>query len=172
MKSAWKLCALVFLTTALVAQTSTEPKPRKSKAATITAADVQALKDAIASQHAALAAQQQEIQQLRDELHHKDQAVGQAQAAATDAASKADAAQAQAAQQQQAVGELKADVADLKTNVTNTALTVQETQKNVTSALESPAALHYKGITLTPGGFLAGEFVRRSRALGGEATTL
>ena len=170
MKSAWKLCALVFLTTALVAQTSTEPKPRKSKAATITAADVQALKDAIASQQAALAAQQQEIQQLRDELHHKDQAVGQAQAAATDAASKADAAQAQAAQQQQAVGELKADVADLKTNVTNTALTVQETQKNVTSALESPAALHYKGITLTPGGFLAGEFVRRSRALGGEAT--
>ncbi|MGD0164134.1 MAG: hypothetical protein ABSB39_16810 [Candidatus Sulfotelmatobacter sp.] len=170
MKSAWKLCAVVFLATSLVAQTSTEPKPRKSKAATITAADVQALKDAIASQQAALAAQQQEIQQLRDELHHKDQAVGQAQAAATDAASKADAAQAQAAQQQQAVGELKSDVADLKTNVTNTALTVQETQKNVNSALESPAALHYKGITLTPGGFLAGEFVRRSRALGGEAT--
>ena len=34
----------------------------------------------MASQQAALAAQQQEIQALRDELHHKDQAVKQVQA--------------------------------------------------------------------------------------------
>jgi hypothetical protein len=161
----------MFLATSLVAQTSTPPKPKKTKPATITAADVQALKDAIASQQAALAAQQQQIQELRDELHHKDQAVGQAQAAATDAASKADAAQAQAAQQQQAVGELKTDVADLKTNVTNTAVTVQETQKNVNAALESPSAIHFKGITITPGGFAAAEFVRRSRALASDINT-
>jgi len=171
MKSAWKLCAIMFLATSLVAQTGTAPKPKKTKPATITAADVQALKDAIASQQAALAAQQQQIQELRDELHHKDQAVGQAQAAATDAASKADAAQAQAAQQQQAVGELKTDVADLKTNVTNTAVTVQETQKNVNAALESPSAIHFKGITITPGGFAAAEFVRRSRALASDINT-
>src|SRR6202044_2907926 len=170
MKSAWKLCAIVFLSTSLVAQTSPAPKPKK-KAATITAADVQALKDAIASQQAALAAQQQQIQELRDELHRKDQAVGQAQAAATEASGKADAAQAQAAQQQQAVVELKGDVADLRTNVTNTAVTVQETQKNVTAALDSPMALHYKGITITPGGFVAAEFVRRSRALGSDINT-
>jgi Skp family chaperone for outer membrane proteins len=107
MKFAWKLCAILFLATGLVAQTSTEPKPKKAKPATITAADVQALKDAIAAQQAALAQQQQEIQELREELHHKDQAVQQAQSAASDAAGKADAAQAQAAQQQQAVGELK-----------------------------------------------------------------
>jgi uncharacterized coiled-coil protein SlyX len=50
---------------------------------------VQALKDAIASQQAALAQQQQQIQELRDELHRKDQAVTQVQAVATDAASKA-----------------------------------------------------------------------------------
>jgi hypothetical protein len=67
MKSAWKLGLIVFLATSLVAQNSTEPKPKKkSKVAPITAADVQALKDAIASQQAALAQQQQEIQQLRD----------------------------------------------------------------------------------------------------------
>jgi len=174
MKSAWKLCVLVFLATLLVAQTNTAPKPKKAKAkpasAAITAADVQALKDAIASQQAALAAQQQEIQQLRDIVQHKDQALQQVQSTATDAASKADAAQAQAAQQQQAVGQLNADVSDLKTNVTNTALTLQETQKNVNAAIENPVSLHYKGITITPGGFLAAEFVRRNRALGGEAT--
>ena len=165
MKSAWKLCAIMFLATSLVAQTSTAPKPKKAKpaATAITAADVQALKDAIASQ-------QQEIQQLRDIVQRKDQAVQQAQNAAADAASKADAAQAQAAQQQQAMGELKTDVSDLKANVTNTALTVQETQKTVNAAMESPVALHYKGISITPGGFLVAESVWRSRALGGEAT--
>jgi hypothetical protein len=173
MKPASKLCAIVFLATSLVAQTSTAPKPKKSKAAaaTITAADVQALKDAIASQAAALAAQQQEIQQLRDIVQRKDQAVQQAQAVATDAAGKADAAQAQTAQQQQTVSELKNDVTDLKTNATNTAVTVQETQKNVSAAMENPVSLHYKGITITPGGFLAAEFVRRNRALGADINT-
>ena len=36
--------------------------------------------------------------------------------------------------------------------------------------IESPLAIHYKGITITPGGFLAGESVYRNRATGGEAT--
>ena len=38
-------------------------------------------------------------------------------------------------------------------------------------AMESPLALHYKGITITPGGFMAAEFVRRSRALGADINT-
>jgi hypothetical protein len=174
MKSAWKVCAILFLATGLVAQTSTapkpaaKPKPAKPAAATITAADVQALKDAIAAQQAALAEQQQQIQALRDELHRKDQVVQQAQTAATDAATKADAAQAQASQQSQSVTELKGDVTDLKANMANTVVALQETQK---VASESPAALHFKGITITPGGFLAAEFVRRSRALGSDINT-
>ena len=174
MKFAWKLCAILFLAAGLVAQSSTEPKPdskaKKAKAATITAADVQALKDAIASQQAALAQQQQEIQALRDELHHKDQAVQQAQSAATDAATKADAAQAQAAQQQQAVGQLTNDVTDLKTNMASTVVAMQETQKTVKENVD-PLALHYKGVTISPGGFLAAEFVRRSRALASDVNT-
>ncbi len=170
MTSAWKVCAILFLATGLVAQTSTAPKPRKAKpaAATITAADVQSLKDAIAAQAAALAEQQQQIQALRDELHRKDQVVQQAQSAASDAATKADAAQAQASQQQASVTELKGDVTDLKSNMANTVVALQETQK---VASESPAALRFKGITITPGGFLAAEFVRRSRALGSDINT-
>ncbi|MFZ0774184.1 MAG: hypothetical protein WCA49_11610 [Candidatus Sulfotelmatobacter sp.] len=162
---------ILILAATVAAQTSTPPKAKKAKSETITAADVQALKDAIAAQQAALAAQHREIQELRDELHRKDQAVTQAQAVATDAATKADAAQAQASQQQQTVVELKSDVTDLKTNVTNTALTLQETQKNVNEAMQSPTALHFKGVTVTPGGFMAAEFVRRSRALGADINT-
>jgi len=168
MKSARNLCVILLLATGLVAQSSTEPKPKKAKAATITAADVQALKDAIASQQAALAQQAQQLQELRDELHSKDQAVQQAQTAATDAASKAAAAETTATQQQEAVVAVKNDVTDLKTGLNSAVSTLQETQKAVN---EPPTAIHVKGITITPGGFLAGEFVRRSRALAADINT-
>ena len=172
MKSAWTLCVVVFLAAGLVAQTDAAPKPTKKKAApAITAADIQALKDAIAGQQAALAAQQQQIQELRDELRRRDQAVQQAQTAASDADSKAAAAQAAASQQQQTVTALSSDVTDLKANLNSTAMTLQDTQKTVQTAIESPLALHYKGITITPGGFLAAETVRRSRALAADVNT-
>src|SRR5579872_2178057 len=164
MKSLGTMCVILCVVAGLFAQTSTAPKPVKKKAAsaTITAADVQALRDAIASQQAALAQQQQQIQELRDELSHKDQGVQQAQAAATDAAKSA------ASQQQAAVTELKGDVTDLKSNMANTVVSLQETQKRVS---EPPTAIHFKGITITPGGFLAAESVRRSRALAADVNT-
>ena len=168
MKSARKVCAILFLATGLVGQTSPAPKPRKTKPATVTAADVQQLKDAIASQQAALAQQQQQIQELRDQLRTKDQSAQQAQTAAAEAASKADAAQAQTVQQQQAVSELKTDVSDLKNNVASTVVSVQEAQKN---AAAPPTAIHVKGITITPGGFLAAETVYRNRALAADINT-
>jgi hypothetical protein len=46
--------------------------------------------------------------------------------------------------------------------------TIQEAQKSMS---ESPMTLRYKGVTITPGGFLAAEFVRRSRALGADVNT-
>ena len=168
MKSAAVVCAVLLLATGLVAQTSTASKSTKKRSAAITAADVQALKDAIASQQAALAQQGQQIQELRDQLRQRDQAVQQAQSTATDASGKADAAQSTANQQQQSVTELKSDVSDLKTNVANTVVTVQETQKRVS---EPPTEIHFKGITITPGGFLAAETVYRTRALGADINT-
>jgi hypothetical protein len=156
--------------------TATPPPPKKHKPAApaqpaVTAADVQALKDAIA-------AQQQQIQALQDELHRKDQVAAQAQSAASDAAAQAAAAQAAANQQIQAVGQLKVDVADLRTNFLNTTVTLQDIQKqnqlvekNVADVWETPMSLHLKGITITPGGFIAAEFVRRSRELGADLPT-
>jgi hypothetical protein len=126
----------------------------------------------------AIDAQQQQIQQLRQELQTRDQAVqqlqqrlDQSQAVATEAQGKADSAATQVTQQQQAVTELKSDVADIKQNSTNTALSLQETQKNITDALESPVALHFKGITVTPVGFMAAETVWRQKALASDVNT-
>ena len=133
----------------------------------ITAADVQSLKDA-------LAAQQQQIQQLGQQLQQAQQNWQQAQSAASDAASKAAAAQAQSSQQQQTVGALQGEVADIKTTSNNTAMTLQESLKdvkNVSSQWETPLSIHLKGVTITPGGFAAAEFVRRSRELGADIIT-
>ncbi|MGH9643747.1 MAG: hypothetical protein ACRD3Q_15165 [Terriglobales bacterium] len=66
---------------------------------------------------------------------------------------------------------LKSDVTDMKSNATNVAMTLQETQKSIKDQFESPLALHYKGITITPGGFLAAESVYRNHALGADINT-
>lgn len=123
-------------------------------------------------------AQQQRIQQLTDQLQSRDnqiqqlqQQVTQVQNSATQAQQKADAAASQSTQEQQNLDAVRGDVTDLKTNINNTALSLQETQKNVNAAIENPTAIHFRGITITPGGFLAAETVYRSHALGSDINT-
>jgi hypothetical protein len=135
------------------AQTSTAPSP----AAPVTAADVQALKDA-------LAAQQQQIERLTQQLQRQ-----QARQDATEATGKADAAQLQPVSQQQAAA-LKNAV--LIQQDTTPGLNLQDTETKPTNPMESPVvSIHFKGITITPGGFAAAEFVRRSRELGADLPT-
>lgn len=123
-------------------------------------------------------AQQRRIQQLVEQAQSRDtqiqqlqQQVSQVQNTASQAQQKADVATLQSTQQQQTIEAMSGNVSDLKTNMSNTALSLQETQKNVKAAMESPAAIHYKGITLIPGGFLAAETVWRSHATGSDINT-
>jgi len=126
----------------------------------------------------AISAQQQQIQQLQQQVQNRDQAiqalqqqVSQAQAAAQAAQATANQAVPQAeALDKQYFDPLQHDVADLKTVSGNTVNELQDTQKRV-AALESPLSLHFKGITLTPGGFLSGDTYYRNRATGGEGTS-
>jgi hypothetical protein len=126
----------------------------------------------------AISAQQQQIQQLQQQIASRDQAiqqlqqqVSQAQSAAQQAQETANAAVPKAEDlDKQYMDPLQHDIADLKTVSGNTVNELQETQKRV-SDLESPLAIHYKGITITPGGFLAAETVRRQRAEGADINT-
>lgn len=125
----------------------------------------------------ALDAQQQQIKQLSDQLQGRDQKISdleqkldQSQAATSQASAKADAAASQSADQAQSVNALKSDVADLRSNSTNSVLSLQETQKAI-HELGSPAAIRYKGITITPGGFVAAETVNRTRAVSSDINT-
>ena len=121
---------------------------------------------------------QTQIQQLKQQLTDRDQQLQQAQQAAAAAQAAAAQAQQQASQQAstltentQAVTSLQGAVTDLKSTSTSIASTIQDEQTQVHKAVEHPDFLHYKGITITPGGFLAAESVYRSAATGGGLNT-
>jgi len=137
---------LIFATaTTLFSQSSTaaKPKPKATQASSV-ASELNQLKQA-------LDAQQQQIQQLRQELQSRDHALQQlqtnqanqqtqqqvqaAQAAAAEAQQKAAAAEATADQQKDTISKLNSDLSDVKTTLTNSAVSAQDEQKRV-SALE------------------------------------
>src|SRR5664279_5274178 len=154
MKRPLALALSVLIATSVVAQTeSASPKPksgRHSSSAPVSKT-LEDMKDAISSQ-------QQQIQQLQQQIQSRDQAIQQLQQQVTQAQSTATQAQQAAAANQQAP-ETSAEVNAL-----------QETQKRI-AGLESPLAIHYKGVTLTPGGFLAAETVWRAHALTADINT-
>jgi len=170
------LCVLAVSTIAAFGQTATSGttkarKAPKAPAGPSVASQLKTMSDAIE-------AQQKQIEALRQEVQNRDQAVqqlqqrlDQSQTAAAQAQAKADSVSAEASKQEQSVTALRTDVDDLKQNATTTVLSLQETQKNVKEALESPAAIHFKGVTLTPGGFVAAETVSRQRATSADINT-
>jgi hypothetical protein len=144
-------------------------KPAKSATA-ILAEQVEALRQS-------MEAQQQQIRQLQDELAKRDAQIGDARSAAaaadakaSEADAKASAAASSTAEVKTTTGTLSSDVSDLKLSNEAVKGAVQDTQKKIIAG-ESPAAIHYKGITITPGGFLAAETVTRTRATSGDVNT-
>jgi hypothetical protein len=185
-----QLFAIVLALLALPANTwaqSVDPGPHKKQAEAssqpaASAADIQALKEG-------LAAAQQQIQALQEELRRRDQAVQLAQSTATAAAAKADAAEIQATRQEQTVGELQSDLADLRAVSFSSSKQTEPVYRNAelnmeeptahpdpetqvyNKQMESPITIRFRGINITPGGYAAAEFVRRSRALGADVST-
>lgn len=163
---------VVFFTACSLAQTTTSATPRKKATSSqAVQAELEELKEDRASDRKQIEILQQEVALLKEAMKKRDASLDQAQAAASEARGKADQLASQATQEQQTVSDLRNEVIDLKQNATNEALSLQETQKSLISGLESPMALHFKGITITPGGFLAGETVWRGHALGSDINT-
>jgi hypothetical protein len=168
-----KLTAVVLILTAsmLAQTTTTKPVRKRTTRTSPIAEELKAMRER-------LDAQQQQIQQLQQELQQRDQQMQQlatqAQTAAQQAEqarSKADAAATASTDNTSAVTSLQSTVSDLKTNATNVALSAQEQQKRITEMVESPLAIHYKGVTLTPGGFLAAESAWRQHGTASDVNT-
>ncbi len=127
---------------------------------------------AIRDLQAKMAAQQAEIDELKQQNAAKDAALSAAQSTATTAQSEAATANAQAqsataaAQSQaDAVNGLKSTVTDLQGTNAGLAATINTTKTELNDAINSPDSIHYKGVTLSPGGsFIAAETVNRTTA--------
>src|ERR1019366_6824410 len=178
---------LVAATVSLHAQTSTadpatttakKAKPAKAKRET-------AEQKAIRELQEKMAAQQAEIDALKQENAAKDAALSAAQSSAATAQSQAASAQSQAAaaqsqarsataaaqSQADAVTSLKSTVTDLQGTNASLAATINTTKTDLNDKIDSPAALHYKGVTITPGGFAAFEGVWRERSVNSDINT-
>jgi hypothetical protein len=157
MKSTTKLFLTVLTLAALSVGAWAQSGAPAPQSAPVTAADVQALKDA-------LAAQQKQIERLTQQLDRQE-TLQQAQTAGGSGA-----AQVQPVSQQQAV-ELQNAVLRQQ-DTTTPGLNVQDTQaESAPNPMHGPLSIHFKGITITPGGFAEAAFVRRSRALAADLTT-
>jgi Skp family chaperone for outer membrane proteins len=121
---------------------------------------------------------QTQIDGLKTDLAAKDAELQQAKQAAADAQAAAAKAQASADAQQQAttdntaaVSSLQGTVTDLKANSASLATTVSDETSALKKSIANPTALRYKGVNLTPGGFVAGETIYRTKATGGDIPT-
>jgi hypothetical protein len=149
---------------------ATKPHHRRQKTPTSVNRKLDQMQEAIAVENG-------KIQQLELQLQERDSVIQQLilqmqqlrvataqseQAAATAASTGTD--------EKVVVVDIRDDVSDLKSRVAGATLAVQQTEKRV-SALESPIAIHYKGVTLTPGGFIEAAAIYRTHNENGDVTS-
>ncbi|MGA7521415.1 MAG: hypothetical protein WBW84_02980 [Acidobacteriaceae bacterium] len=123
--------------------------------------------------------QRGQIDTLKQQLSERDAQLQQAQQAAQAAQQAAQAAQAAANQEQQtlsanqeAVSSLQTSVSDLKSSSSSFQAKIQQQSDEVKKAVENPAAIHYKGVTISPAGsFIEAATVYRNAATGGGINT-
>jgi hypothetical protein len=130
-----------------------------------------------------LQAQQEQLQMLKEELGKRDQQIDEAREAAAAANARAAEATAKATEAANTTAEVKttaatltSTVGDLKTSndaLASSVATVAATTNNGQGGPgdEGPASIKYKGISFTPGGFLAAETVTRTKATSGDIAT-
>ena len=155
------------------------PQPAKPKAAKKTEKADSALAVQIEELRQAVQAQQEQLQLLKEELSKRDRQIDEAREAAATANAKAAEATSKATEAVNASSEVKSTTATLNTTVSDlkasnevlktTVATEQDKEKKASE--DGPPAIRYKGITITPGGFIAAETVSRSRATGADVNS-
>jgi hypothetical protein len=160
-----------------------DPQPAKAQPAKPKAAKADKSDAAIAAQieelRQALQAQQEQLQVLKEELAKRDRQIDEAREEAAAANAKAAEATTKAAEAVNTTAEVKSTAASLNNTVSdlkasNEALktTVSTEQADAQKNMEEgPSTIRYKGINITPGGFLAAETVWRQRATSSDINT-
>ncbi len=151
------VCFAQTTTTTSRKKTVTKTHAAAKRAPAATTEDLQRLQETM----------QQQIDQLKQQLADKDQKLQQVQQQLSETQAASQQAQQKASNVETLVSDQKAktdaDLNDVRGTLTSTVQTIQEGQKKFTEMAEHPSSLHYKGVTVTPGGFIAAESVWRDR---------
>jgi hypothetical protein len=126
-----------------------------------------------------LQSQQEQLQMLKEELAKRDRQIDEAREAAAAANARATEASTKATEAVNTTAEVKSSAVALNSTVSalkasNEALktTVSTEQAEAKKAEETgPTTIKYKGVNITPGGFLAAETVYRTRATSADIPT-
>jgi hypothetical protein len=154
-------------------------QPAKPKAAKKTEKADSALAVQIEELRQAVQAQQQQLQLLKEELSKRDRQIDEAREAAAAANAKAVEATSKATEAVNTSAEVKTTAASLNTTVSdlkasNEVLktTVATEQGDAKKASEDgPSTIRFKGINITPGGFIEAATIFRSRAESADINT-
>lgn len=149
------------------------PKAAKAKAAKKAEKSDAAFAAELEELRQTLQSQQEQLQLLKEELAKRDRQIDEARdeaakanSRAIEASSKASEAVSTSAEVKSEAKSLNSTVSDLKVSNDSLATTVAKGQQAAKAAEETgPVAIRYKGVTITPGGFLAAETVTRTRAV-------
>ncbi|MFB3915788.1 MAG: hypothetical protein ACE14M_03605 [Terriglobales bacterium] len=171
----WILCVLalaLLASTSLFAENpaaSAKSKPAGKKKAANLSTQLQQLQEQLAQQQAQIQQQQSLMQQQQAQIQQLQQ---QLQQSSQELQASVQHANEQAAAAQQSAKMVNTSVVDLQSSVALQALqqTAQETRKKVED-LEHPTSIRYKGITITPGGFLEASAFARSRNENADTTS-
>jgi len=153
---------------------ATPAKPAAANAATKTNAELAAQMEELRQ---ALQAQQEQLQMLKEELAKRDRQIEEARETAASANARAAEANTKAVEAVTTSAEVKSTATALNSTVANMAASnaavVNSTALATSGQQEEkgPTTIRYKGITLTPGGFVAAESSSRQRATGADVNT-
>ena len=161
------------------AQPAKPATPAKPKAATKADKSDSAIAAEIEELRQVLQSQQEQLTLLKEELAKRDRQIDEARDAAAAANSRAAEATSKATEAVNTTAAVKSTtdtlnntVADLSASNAALKTTVVAAQTEAKKAdEEGPASIRYKGVTITPGGFVAAETVFRTRATDSDIAT-
>lgn len=184
MKKLAALTLALLLTTGVALADSPKDTPKETEAKTTAAAKAAVKTNAqIAKEleelRQTLQTQQEQLQMLKDALAKRDREVEDARKAAADANARAAEASSKATEAANGTSEVRTTETSLNTSVNDlkasneaikTSLAKQE-EATKKAAEKGPTTIRFKGVNITPGGFIAAETVNRQRAESADINT-
>lgn len=164
------------------ANSAAPAKPAPAKSSAEIAAEVEALRQAVQ-------AQQEQLQLLKEELAKRDRQIEEARETAASANAHANEANVKATQAVATSTEVKTTTSNLNATVSNLSAANSYATKTYASAdpaainsptqaqakpgdeEKGPSTIRFKGVNLTPGGFIEAATVNRTRALSADINT-